>query len=167
MQLFDSWVGILSPAAYRKYVKEGLLNPSDPSADRLKNWVYGGEDFLKRMLHLAAGEDDSKHSRRVRRSSVITIDEVLNATAQEYKVSPEEYCGFRSGAGGRDVAAYLCRRYTSATLAELSVRFGLGHPDSSSDMVKRAKKLIESNSAIKNRVKRIKKRLSLKPGTRV
>ncbi|KAA1259143.1 chromosomal replication initiation protein [Rubripirellula obstinata] len=153
--------------AYRKYVKEGLLNPPDPSVDRLKNWVYGGEDFLKRMLHLASSEEDSKHSRRVRRSSVVTPDAVLNATAQEYGVSPEEYCGFRSGAGGRDVAAYLCRRYTSATLAELSVRFGLGHPDSSSDMVKRAKKLIESNSAIKNRVKRIEKRLSLKPETRV
>ncbi|WP_461507912.1 hypothetical protein [Rhodopirellula baltica] len=110
----------------------------------MQNWVYGGEDYLKRMLHLTAGEEAPKHRRRVRRCSGVTPDEVINATAQEYSVSPEEYCGFRSGTGGRDVAAYLCRRYTSATLAELSIRFGLRHPDSSSDMVKRVKKLIES-----------------------
>jgi REP element-mobilizing transposase RayT len=154
-------------AAYRKFVKEGLLDPVDPRIDRLKDWVYGGEDFLKQMLNLVAGESDSKHRRRVRRSAVVTVDEVLEATASEYGVSIQEYCGFRSGAGGRDVAAYLCRRYTPATLAELSERFGLGHPDSSSDMVKRARKTIESNPAIQKRVKRIEKFLGLKPETRV
>ncbi len=84
----------------------------------------------------------------------------------EYRVSPAEYCGFRSGAGGRGVAAYLRRRLTSTTLAELSERFGLGHPDSSSDMVKRARKLIESNREARKRAERIKERLLTKPETR-
>ena len=153
-------------AAYRKFVKEGLVNPIDPRVDRLQDWVYGGEDFLKRMLKLSAGDDESQHRRRVRRSAVITADEVLHATAREYGVSPEDYCGFRSRAGGRDVAAYLCRRYTPATLTELSDRFGLGHPDSSSDLVKRAKKLIDSNPGVRKRVKRIEKQLMLNPETR-
>ncbi len=115
------------------------------------------------MLQLAAGKNETKHQRRVRRTAVITVDEVLAATASEYGVSVSDYHGFRSVAGGRDVAAYLCRRYTSATLAELSKRFGLGHPDSSSDIVKRSKKHIESNPAISKRVKRIEKRLGLNP----
>ncbi len=34
------------------------------------------------------------------------------------------YRGFRSRAGGRDMAAMLCRRWTTATLRELSARFG-------------------------------------------
>ena len=153
-------------AAYRKFVKEGLVDPVDSRVDRLKHWVYGGEDFLKRMLQLAAGEDESKHRRQVRRTKIIEVDDVLTATASEYGVSAAAYAGFRSAAGGRDVAAYLCRRYTAATLAELSKRFGLGHPDSSSDMAKRAKKSIESNPAIRKRVKRIEKSLGLKPETR-
>jgi len=82
-------------AAYRKFVKEGLVDPVDPTVDRLKEWIYGSEDFLKRMLQLAEGEGDSKHRRRVRRSALITADEVIQATAQQYKVSPDEYHGFR------------------------------------------------------------------------
>ena len=154
-------------AAYRKYVKEGLNQRIDPKVDRLKDWVYGGEDFLKQMLALAAGANQAKDRRRLRRSRVITVDDVLAATAQEYGVTAEQYCGFRSDAGGRDVAAYLCRRYTAATLAQLSERFGLGHPDSSSDLVKRAKRNVESNPAIKRRIKRIEHELDLKPETRV
>jgi chromosomal replication initiation ATPase DnaA len=87
--------------------------------------------------------------------------------AQEYNVSAAEYRGFRSGAGGRDIAAYLCRRYTTATLAELSACFGLGHPDSSSDLIQRAKKSLEAKSAVKHRRKRIEKWLGLKSETRV
>ena len=44
------------------------------------------------------------------------------------------YVGFRSGATGRDMAAYLCCRYPCATLRELSDRFGLNHPDSASNL---------------------------------
>jgi chromosomal replication initiation ATPase DnaA len=148
-------------AAYRQFVKKGLSDPVDPKVDRLKEWVYGGEDFLKRMLSMAEGEDEAKNRRRLRRSSVITVDSVLAATAQEYDVLPEDYCGFRSRAGGRDVAAYLCRRYTTSTLAELSQHFGLGHPDSSSDMIKRAARNQATNSSIRKRVKRIEKQLGL------
>jgi chromosomal replication initiation ATPase DnaA len=52
--------------------------------------------------------------------SIVTVEDVVESTAKKYGVSPLEFAGFRSGAGGRDVAAYLCRRFTSATLAELS-----------------------------------------------
>ena len=119
------------------------------------------------MQHWLSGYDAEEFERQIRRSSVITVDDVIENTAKEYGVSPAEYSGFRSSAGGRDVAAYLCRRFTSATLAELSERFGLGHPDSSSDMVKRATKLIKSNREVRKRAKRIEKSLRSKPETRV
>lgn len=62
-----------------------------------------------------------------------TVEAVVAATAREYGVEPEEYQRFRSVAPGRDVAAYFCRRSTTATLAELSTTFGLTHRDSSGD----------------------------------
>ncbi len=46
----------------------------------------------------------------------VTVDAILDATAQQYGTSADTYCGYRSGAGGRDVAAMLCRRWTAATV---------------------------------------------------
>ena len=153
-------------SAYRRFVKSGLNNPSDPKIDRLRDWVYGGEDFLKRMLVLASDEDEVVHHRLARRTSVVTVDQVLSTTAKHYGVPVEDYGVFRSRAGGRDIAAYLCRKYTTATLKDLSERFGLAHPDSSSDMIKRAKKLVAANPQVCKRVKRIENQLRLKPETR-
>ena len=48
------------------------------------------------------------------------------------------------------MAAYLCRRYTSATLRELSDRRGLSHPDSVSDLIRRdAKRIEQSTEAVR------------------
>ena len=111
--------------------------------------------------------DQAKNHRRLRRASVITVDDILKATAQEYGVSADQYKGFRSSAGGRDIGAYHCRCYTTAPLADHSERTGQGHPDSASDMIKRAKKMLENNPAVKRRMNQIEKRLGLKPETRV
>jgi hypothetical protein len=85
----------------------------------------------------------------------------------EYGVNPSDYVGFHSGAPGRGVAAYLCRRYTTATLAELSSAFGLSHRDSPGTLVKRARRALEENPEIDRRTRKIEKRLCLKPESRV
>jgi len=97
-------------AAYRKFVKEGLANPPDPNLERLRDWVYGGEDFLKRMSAMDSGEGEGANCRRRRRLDPVTVDAILDATALQYGTSADTYCGYRSRAGGRDVAAMLCRR---------------------------------------------------------
>ena len=154
-------------SAYRRFVKEGLLDSIDPRVDRLRDWVYGGEDFLKRVLSMAEGDDPIQHRRRVRRLNPIGVDAILAATASQFGVTPDEYVGFRSGAAGRDMAAYLCRRYTGATLRELSERFGLSHPDSASDLIRRgAKQLKLSGEAIRHQTA-IEKKLKMNPESRV
>ncbi len=154
-------------AAYRKSVKEGLANRPDPKLERLRDWVYGGEDFLKRMLALASGEDEGANRRRRRRMRPVTVDAILDATAMHYGTTADAYCGYRSGAGGRDVAAMLCGRWTTATLRELSGRFGLSHPDSASDLIKRGKRLAESNRDVARKVAAIETDLGLNPESRV
>ena len=84
--------------AYRKFVNNGLINPVDPRVDRLRDWVYGSEDFLKRVLSLADGGDPASHRRRVRRLSPISVDDILSATASQFQVTPDEYVGFGSDA---------------------------------------------------------------------
>ena len=66
-----------------------------------------------------------------------------------------EYVGFRSGAAGRDVAAPVCRRLTGCTLAELSTAFGLGHPDSSANLVRRAKTRESKSTRFRQQVKNL------------
>ena len=154
-------------AAYRKFVKAGLTISADPKLDRLRDWVYGGDNFLKRVLAMARGEDEGVNRRRHRRTEPVTVDSILEATAWEYGVDVEDYRGFRSRAGGRDIGALLCRRWTSATLRQLSETFGLGHPDSASDLIKRGLKQLESNQATFRRVANVERKLGLNPESRV
>ena len=119
------------------------------------------------MLALASGEDEGVNRRRRRRMVPVTVDAILDATAMQYGTSADRYCGYRSCAGGRDVAAMLCRRSATATLRELSGRFGLSHPDSASDLIKRGKRLAESNRDVARKVASIEKALGLNPESRV
>ena len=59
-----------------------------------------------------------------------------------------EYVGYRSGAAGREMAAYLCRQWTGVSLAKLSAALGLEHPDSSSNLVRRAEESLEYQKTI-------------------
>jgi len=67
------------------------------------------------------------------------------ATPQLHEVDPQKYVGYRSGAADREMAAYLCRQWAGVSLAKLSAVFGLEHPDSSSNLVRRAKRRAEAS----------------------
>jgi hypothetical protein len=60
-RLHSHWrasVGGKDPArAYRGFVKEGLEAPEDAFKQHLREWVFGSEDFLRRMVAMAGGED--------------------------------------------------------------------------------------------------------------
>lgn len=128
--------------------------------DRLKDWVYGGESFLRRMAELAEDEGQATPIPRGLSAGSLTADDVIEATARVYGVDPKDYTGFRRPAAGRDVAAYLCRRHTTATLRELSDRFGLSHKDSSGDLVRRAERLRRGNAEVCRRIDRIEAELT-------
>jgi hypothetical protein len=68
---------------------------------------------------------------------------------------------------GREIAALLCRRYTSATLAELSERFGLHHPDSSANLVRRAKKRAGQSAAYRRQIALAESKLATKTENQV
>ena len=119
------------------------------------------------MVELANREVESSDVRQSIRKSKHAVEAVVAATARQYGDEPDGYRGLRSDAPGRDVAAYLYRHYTTATLAELSIAFGLSHRDSSGDLVKRARSARERNPKIDRRIKKIEKHLSLNPESRV
>jgi REP element-mobilizing transposase RayT len=148
-------------SAYRRYVKSGLGATENPLAEALSGWVLGSESFLKKAIALAQSDDDQKRQRTTRRLKAMTADEVIAETAAYHDVSPSEYVGFRSGAAGRDIAAFLCRRWTGESLAQLSERFGLSHPDSSSNLVRRAKSRSEQSRQYRQAIQDIEDNLDL------
>jgi hypothetical protein len=75
----------------------------------------------------------------------------------------EEYCGYRSGAVIRDLAAMLGRCWTTATLRELSGRFGLSHSDSASDLIKRGVQQAKQNRDTARKVTSIERARDLNP----
>ena len=92
------------------------------------------------MVKLAEQQDPTQQRRLTRRTRAYSIGEIMELVAEEHDVDSSQYVGFRSSAPGREMAALVCRRFTSSTLAELSVAFGLGHPDSAANLVRRAKR---------------------------
>ena len=125
-------------AAYRKYVKEGLNAPKDPFKSELREWVFGSEEFLRRMVQLAEGGDEHRHRSTTRRIKSVSAVEIIEATASAHGVKSTEYARFRSTAAGRDMAAWLCRRWSGETLRDLGPRFGLEGTGSVSNLVRRA-----------------------------
>ncbi len=136
----------------------------NPLKAALSEWVIGSGEFLKRMVVIAEQQDAP---RLARRTKAFTIGEILDVVAQTYGVKSKEYVGFRSGAAGRDVAALLCRRFTGCTLSELSTALGLGHPDSSANLVGRAKAREAKSPRLRHQIKNLETRLLSKTENQV
>jgi putative transposase len=117
-QLHAAWqasVGGKDPfRAYRTYVKEGLASPDDPFQQELREWVFGSEDFLRRMVALAEGADRQRHESTSQRLQSVSVEEIVEATSCRHGEDASQYARFRSSAAGRDMAAWLCRRWTGA-----------------------------------------------------
>ena len=87
------------------------------------------------------------------------LEQVLSATADYYEVDIESFAAKRSRHVSRDVAAWLGRRLTTATLREMSESFGLGHPDSVRALINRAEAAIETSSSLNRDVQTLKSRI--------
>ncbi len=82
------------------------------------------------MVALAEGDDPHRHQSTSRRLRTVSVKEILSVTSMEHGVEPLDCAEFRSLAAGRDMAAWRCRRWSEATLAELGPPFGLDRADS-------------------------------------
>ncbi len=85
--------------------------------------------------------------------------QVIANVAVYFSVSPSSYQSKRSAVAGRDLAAYLAHRHTTATLRELAPAFGLSHPDSVSNLIRRAQTAISNSRTKKLELERIEKLL--------
>ena len=161
--LLDSWKaeygGSKPVSAYRRYVERELAagNPSSPLEEALEDWVIGSEAFLLKLALLA--KPSLRSAKVTKRKSQLSAKQILAFVAEQCGLSAEDYCGFRVKAQDREIAALLCRELTTNSLAELSDIFGLGHPDSSANLIRRAKVTLSQSIATKKRYNKMKSKL--------
>ena len=105
--------------------------------------------------------DPHRHQSTSRRLRTVSVKEILSVTSMEHGVEPLDDAGFRSSAAGRDMAAWLCRRWTGATLAELGPAFGLDGTDSVSNLVRRAEKRSKESATWQPAARKIETALGL------
>lgn len=160
--LLDSWRaefgGSAAGPAYRRFVERQIGQPMvNPLKSAHEGWVLGSEKFLQKIVKLSGVSARNKSlARRVRS---LTIEEIIESVATHHKTDRDNYIGFRSTAPGRELAALLCRELTNVSLADLSHLLGLGHPDSSANLVKKARRLIKEDAKQGKRYQKLKQKL--------
>ncbi len=87
-----------------------------------------------------------------RRLSSVSLDNVLQVVADHYRVDPACFAVKHSNESSRDVAAWLARRVTTATLREWSFPFGLSHPDSVRNLIRPAEQAMEKSRTFRKEV---------------
>lgn len=158
--LLSAWRGEMGGTnaehAYRRFVEAGLKNPpANPFQTAWDGWILGSEAFVKRTKQLVRIPSQPDQVPRARRIVRLDAEEVIAEVARYFSVAPSAYAARRSTAAGRDLAAYLAHRRTTSTLRELATRFGLTHPDSAGNLIRRAEKSIATSAKVRKQLKSI------------
>ena len=84
---------------------------------------------------------------------------VLEAVAKHYGIAEDRFLRQRSGAVSRDLAAWLARELTPVTRRELSAAFGLTHPDSVRNLIRRVDRALVGSRPLRDEIAAIRQRL--------
>ena len=153
--------GSNSERAYRKFVESGIEQPPEnPLAAALEGWLLGSEEFLKRMKNLLSKPGQIDQVPKARKLSSLNATEVISIVAKYFGTTVESFQTRRSKSVERDIAAWMAHRRTTSTLRELSVAFGLHHPDSVSNLIRRAEAVIDQSAKVANQIKQLDELLS-------
>ncbi len=125
----------------------------------MEGWLLGSDAFLERIKKLVSKPHNIDETPKARRLTSLDANQVIATVAKYFEVSPVNYQSKRSSAPGRDLAAYLAHRRTTATLRELATLFGLSHPDSVSNLIRRVEMAISNSKTQNQDLKRIEELL--------
>ena len=162
--VFAAWQGEMGGRsvenAYRRFVEAGLAEPiEDPFQQSPHGWILGCTDFVEKIKQRIPDprfEDEMPMAKRLKRPS---SGEVLSAVAAYYDVRVEDFRRKRSGHFSREVAAWLARQLSTATMRELAADFGLTHPTSLSNLTRRAERRLQGSPPLRKEIAAIRNTL--------
>jgi len=136
--------------AYRRFVVAGMANPpTNPLLESWEGWLLGSEAFLKQIKTKLTESRHVDQLPQARQLAAVDPTSLIQSVADYFGENVELYRLRRSPAAGRDLAAYLAHRRTTATLRELAETFGLTHPDSVSNLIRRAEHSPQQRKIVK------------------
>jgi REP element-mobilizing transposase RayT len=147
--------------AYRDFVASGLAEPpASPFREAFEGWVLGSDAFVDRLRRLAGPALEARSlAPEARRLAALDPDWVFRVVGDYYGLDDMAFGRRHERHLGRAVAAWLCRRYTEATLRALAARLGLGRPDSVPNLTRRVDEALRESPALASEVAEITRRL--------
>ena len=119
-------------------------------------WSIVGHGVSPRLSFPVHDADDIPPARRLSNGSTGTV---LVAVAEYCGGSPTTFHERGRGGDSCDVAAWLTRRWTTATLRELAESFGLSHPGRVSNLLlRRADRAIAESNHLRRAIATIQQR---------
>src|SRR5215469_5095441 len=105
--------------AYRAFVEAGIADPpSSPFRETFGGWVLGSEKFVQRLRALAGPPSAEPDAPEARQLAGLSVELICARVAAHYGLQPSDLAR-RGSIDARSAAAWLCRRYTEASLREL------------------------------------------------
>ena len=162
--MYAAWRGEVggrdAEGAYRRFIEEGLATPTEnPLRLAVHGWLLGSEEFVDRIrsqVQPPRHQDEVPASRQL---SSLDSKTVIAAVAKYYGIDSEQFKVRRSRGLSRDVAAWLCRRLVSGTLRELAPAFGVDHPDSVRNLIRRVDRAMSASRSVQKEVEVLRDRL--------
>jgi putative transposase len=131
--------------AYVRFVEAGIEDPPPPPfRQAVGGWILGSDEFVARLRKLAGATVSKTPIPEARRLASLDPKRILAAVADFYKVEPALLAKRHDPHIARAVAAWLCRRHTEATLAELAEWLGLSRADSVPNLTRRLEAQLKS-----------------------
>ena len=154
---------------YRRYVTAGLKNPvASPFDSAWQELVLGSAEFLRDVKARLTASPIPARERLISLQRLAPLDrQTVYATVLNYYERPAEALGWR---GTRDwtraVTAYLARRWSDVTLAELARDLGLSRPDSVPNLTRRVERERQSSARLQADLQAIEDLLRLAKETK-
>jgi REP element-mobilizing transposase RayT len=141
-EVLASWAGGFGgsdPAgAYRRYVNAGLSEPPEsPWAEAHHGWILGSRAFLDRVRAMVRGEPPRERRRESRMIQGHPLSHVSEVVCGFYGIDRAELSRRGTRHPARAALAYVARRRTVATNAELARVLGLSRPESVPNLTRR------------------------------
>ena len=142
--------------AYRRFVESGIDQPpKSPLAEALDGWLLGSESFLAKVKILLKQPPKMDQVPKAKALSSYTPVGVIETVAEYYQTTAKSYQVPRSMVNGRDLAAWMAHRKTTATLRDLASHFGLSHPESVSNLIRRAESELAKSARMRKDISAI------------
>lgn len=162
--LLAAWQGDFGgpdPAlAYRRFVTEGLSDPPvSPWADAHHGWILGSDAFVDRLRTMLRDQSPAPPRRESRLVQGLPLGRVCQAVAAAYGIDPAELHRRGSPHPARAALAYIARRRTTATNADLMPILGLSRPESVPNLTRRFERWLTSDPETRRRYQQLEEEL--------